>query len=91
MSDRLAFGAIEAARQQGLSIPGDLSVVGFDDVPEAAQMTPALTTIHQPHFEKGVQTGRLLLAQLQGEMSNTMLFLPTKIVIRSSTAQPGTS
>ena len=52
-SDQLAFGVIEAVKDMGLSVPGDVSVVGFDDVPEAADFDPPLTTVHQDHVEKG--------------------------------------
>ena len=88
LSDRLAFGVIEAATRMGLSVPEDLSIVGFDDVPEAARSTPPLTTLHQPHVEKGLQAGRKLVAQLREEKSDTQreLLLPTHLVVRGSTA-----
>ena len=91
LSDQLAFGVVEAAAQLGLSVPEDLSVVGFDDVPEAARSTPQLTTLHQPHVEKGLRAGRKLVAQLQGEdpdgQQEEELLLPTHLVVRDSTAQ----
>src|ERR671917_1207122 len=57
MSDQLAFGVLRAAPGLGLSLPVDLSVVGFDDVPEAQRTDPSLTTVHQPHVEKGLLAG----------------------------------
>ncbi len=61
LSDVLAFGALTAARQRGLRIPHDLTVTGFDDVPEAARA--GLTTVAQPHIEKGRIAGQLLFSQ----------------------------
>jgi DNA-binding LacI/PurR family transcriptional regulator len=67
LSDQLAFGVFEAAKKMGLSIPEDLSVVGFDDVSEASRTGPPLTTVYQPHVEKGLVAGRMLVAQLGDE------------------------
>jgi DNA-binding LacI/PurR family transcriptional regulator len=89
-SDQLALGAIEAARGLGLSVPRDLSVVGFDDVPEAARATPPLTTVHQPHVDKGLLAGRNLLAQLRDEEPSSLELLPTQLIVRGSTARPRT-
>jgi DNA-binding LacI/PurR family transcriptional regulator len=87
-SDQLAFGAIEAAMEMGLSMPGDLSVVGFDDVPEAARSVPPLTTVHQDHVQKGLLAGRLLVARLGGEEPAAPKTLQTRLVVRESTAPP---
>jgi DNA-binding LacI/PurR family transcriptional regulator len=89
-SDQLALGVLEAARRTGLSVPRDLSVVGFDDVPEAARAAPPLTTIHQPHVEKGQLAGRNLLAQLRNEETSGPTLLPARLVVRGSTARPRT-
>lgn len=91
MSDRLALGVLEAARQMGLQVPQELSVVGFDDIPEAARTTPRLTTVHQPLLEKGLWAGRLLLAQLKGESLEPPGVFPTHLVLRESTGplKPG--
>lgn len=89
-SDQLALGALEAARQRGLRVPEDVSVVGFDDIPAAAQATPGLTTVHQPHGEKGERAARLLIAQIRGEVVASPELFPTRIVIRGSSARPGT-
>ena len=87
LSDQMAFGVVEAATQMGLSVPQHRSVVGFDDVPEAARSTPPLTTLHQPHVEKGMQAGRKLVAQLREEdPGDRELLLPTRLVVRGSTA-----
>jgi DNA-binding LacI/PurR family transcriptional regulator len=71
-------------------VPGDLSIVGFDDVPAAARAEPELTTVHQPHLQKGrVAAGRLVTA-LQGSGSGepVTVILPTELVVRQSTAPP---
>jgi DNA-binding LacI/PurR family transcriptional regulator len=83
-TDQLAFGAIEAAREAGLAVPGDLSVVGFDDVPAAAWAQPALTTIRQPLLEKGELAGRLLI----GEAADREIILPVELVVRGSSGPP---
>jgi DNA-binding LacI/PurR family transcriptional regulator len=83
MSDELAIGAMQAADERGIGVPGELSVVGFDDTPAAGQARPALTTIWQPHREKGETAARLLLDGADPAADRTM---PTKLVVRASTA-----
>jgi DNA-binding LacI/PurR family transcriptional regulator len=90
LSDQLALGVFEAAKKMGLSVPRDLSVVGFDDVPEASRTEPPLTTVYQPHVEKGLVAGRMLVAQLHGEEPPSPEPLPTRLVVRGSTAGPKT-
>jgi len=87
-SDQLAFGVMEAANDMGLAVPGDVSVVGFDDVPEAARSDPPLTTVHQDHVEKGLLAGRMVVARLEGEEPEAPNMLPTHLVKRASTAPP---
>jgi DNA-binding LacI/PurR family transcriptional regulator len=81
-TDVQAFGAMRAARERGLSVPGDVSITGFDDVPEAASAD--LTTIRQPLVEKGREAGRLLLEQ----NTEREVVLPLELVARGSTAPP---
>jgi DNA-binding LacI/PurR family transcriptional regulator len=81
-TDVLAFGAMRAARDLGLAIPGDVSITGFDDVPEAETLD--LTTIRQPLVEKGREAGRLLIEH--GTEREVML--PLELVVRGSTAPP---
>jgi DNA-binding LacI/PurR family transcriptional regulator len=88
LSDQLALGVIEAARERGLSVPEDLSVAGFDDVPEAATSRPPLTTVHQDHTKKGELAGRLLVAQLREEETEDTDLLPARLVVRGSTGRP---
>jgi DNA-binding LacI/PurR family transcriptional regulator len=82
LSDQLALGVLDAAAERGIAVPRDLSVAGFDDIPRAAQATPALTTIRQPHDRKGSEAVRLLL---KGKPSGSVV-LPTELVVRASTA-----
>lgn len=88
MSDLIAAGVMEEAAAQGLSVPADLSVVGFDDVPEAARMEPPLTTVSQPHIEKGQKAGRALISLLGGEPAPQTASLATRLVVRGSTGSP---
>ena len=88
LSDQLALGVIEAAKERGLSVPEDLSVAGFDDVPEAATSRPPLTTVHQDHTKKGELAGRLLVAQLREEETEDTDLLPARLVVRGSTGRP---
>jgi DNA-binding LacI/PurR family transcriptional regulator len=90
-SDQAALGVLEAARTMGLSVPLDLSVVGFDDIPAASHTEPSLTTVYQPHVEKGLTAGRMLVAQLREEEPPDAKLLPTRLVVRGSTAGPRAS
>lgn len=89
MSDELARGAIRAATERGIAVPAQLSVVGFDDTPEAAHSAPPLTTIAQPLAEKGARAARLLLAPTIDP--GTRIELPTQLVVRASTAPAAAS
>jgi DNA-binding LacI/PurR family transcriptional regulator len=84
MSDELGAGAIDAALVRGIDVPGQLSVVGFDDTPTGLVTSPPLTTVHQPLAEKGAEAARLLLA---GAPPRTVRF-PTELVVRASTGPP---
>jgi DNA-binding LacI/PurR family transcriptional regulator len=91
MSDVLAIGALQAAAEIGLSVPGDLSVVGFDDSLAAKLSTPQLTTVSQPHEEKGRLAAESLLRAIErGGPSRTRrrTILPTELVVRETTARP---
>ena len=85
-SDVLALGVLDAAADAGLSVPGDLSVVGFDDVPAAA--AAGLTTVHQDHRAKGRAAAELLLALLRGEPVAPPALLEHRLVVRATTASP---
>jgi DNA-binding LacI/PurR family transcriptional regulator len=86
LSDPIALGAIRAAGERGLSVPRDLSVVGFDD---SAPPHEGLTTVHQPLREKGHAAAERLLIALRGERDSLPpALLPTRLVVRDSTAPP---
>jgi LacI family transcriptional regulator len=88
-NDMLAIGAMEAARENGLRIPGDLSIVGFDDTFEALIVTPGLTTVRQPLAEMGRMAVALLVRLLQRPRIEALhIELETKLVVRESTAPP---
>lgn len=84
-SDQLAIGALRAAKDAGLELPAELSVVGMDDIPAAAIVTPALTTIRQPLAEKGETAGRILLGQRTGKRR---IVFSVELVVRASTGPP---
>ncbi|NSC21354.1 LacI family transcriptional regulator [Streptomyces albus subsp. chlorinus] len=86
-SDMMALGAIRAARQRGLAVPGDVSVIGFDDSPLIAFTDPPLTTIRQPVTAMGQAAVRALLEEIGGTPAphSEFVFLP-ELVVRGSTA-----
>ncbi|MCU1404883.1 MAG: LacI family transcriptional regulator [Glaciihabitans sp.] len=88
-NDLSAIAVIQAASELGLEVPGDLSVIGFDDIPEASQMTPALSTIRQPMQQLGAAAATMLTALMNGEtLEQTHIRLPTRLVPRMTTAAP---
>ena len=88
-TDLLAQGAIQAAHQRDLPIPGALSVVGFDDLPDTA--STGLTTVHQPLADKGQIAAQLLLQALDGAATPaSRVELPTRLVVRGTTTSPPT-
>ncbi|AXG80311.1 LacI family DNA-binding transcriptional regulator [Streptomyces paludis] len=99
VADTLAIGASRAARAYGLTLPGQLSVVGYDDIPAAATEPLPLTTVHQPTVEKGETAARLLLdrthpapagpgAAATATDEPCRRELPTRLVVRASAARP---
>ncbi|MFB9321843.1 LacI family DNA-binding transcriptional regulator [Cryptosporangium minutisporangium] len=85
-SDELALGAVRTIRRAGLRVPEDISVIGIDDHP-LAELTD-LTTVAQPARDQGVRTAHLLLALLRGQPTGRHVVVPTRLVIRRSTAPP---
>jgi DNA-binding LacI/PurR family transcriptional regulator len=88
MSDIMALGILKAARDRGIEVPRQFSIVGYDDVPEAWCSIPPLTTVHQPSVRKGEQATELLVRLLAGEAVNEHITLPTKLVVRASVVAP---
>ena len=88
-NDRSAIGVIDVAKELGLRIPQDLSVVGFDNIPESMHGTPMLTTVDQSIQEMGALAAKLLISILQGETpENTLYKIPTRLIIRESCQTP---
>lgn len=85
-NDLAALGVLDAAAAAGVRVPAELSVVGFDNVPESVLSRPALTTVAQPLQEMGHRALTMLLAQLRGEQVDDHVVLPTELVLRDSTA-----
>ena len=86
MSDAMAIGAMHALRDLGLSVPGDVSVVGFDDIDLASHVDPPLTTVHQPIRQKGEEAVRLLLGVVgrEGRSKPEHRRLDTRLIVRGS-------
>lgn len=92
LSDVTAIGLMLAAVDAGLRLPDDLSIIGFDDIPAAAWVTPRLTTVHQPIREKG-RLAALRLVDAIGSTESRVPSretLPTRLTVRGSTARPRT-
>lgn len=90
-NDLMAFGAMEAVREQGLRIGHDISVMGFDDIPQAAHVNPPLTTVRQPLLEMGRAAARMLLQHIADPSHPlTRIELETELVIRESCRPPAT-
>ena len=88
-NDEMAIGVLHAARQHGLRVPDDVSVIGFDDIRFAQYGDPPLTTVRQPMRELGEATVRLLLNILRGNVKDAVsVTLPHALIIRGSTAAP---
>lgn len=88
-SDGMAMKVLEVAQEMGLDVPGDLSVVGFDNVPEAAFSSPALTTIDQSMHRLGFEAARLLRELVyDNAVGPRQILVPTQLIVRDSTAAP---
>jgi DNA-binding LacI/PurR family transcriptional regulator len=90
LSDELAIGTLEAARDAEIDVPAQLSVIGFDDSPAAALASPPLTTVRQPLRRKGELAGQCLLDLRAGRRPRRTRRLPTELVVRYSSAPPPT-
>jgi len=83
-NDQMALGVLAAMREAGRDVPGDVSVVGFDDIAEAAYFAPALTTIRQDLAALGTRSVEMLLAVLAGEAAQQVEIAPELVVRRSA-------
>lgn len=82
--DDSAFGALRLLQQHGYAVPGDIAIVGFDDVPFSQYITPALTTVHAPIEQAGYLATHQLIRLIRGEPAELEILLPTELVIRRS-------
>jgi len=87
-NDQMALGLMRALHELGRDVPGDISVVGFDDLEEAHSFWPPLTTIRQDFGEVGRQAIQKLLSKVDGERENSKIIVPTRLIVRESTAAP---
>ena len=86
-NDQMALGLLRAMHEAGRRVPGELSVVGFDDIPEAPYFLPPLTTVRQDFNEMGTRSLRLLLRTIEtGESPTAGTLVPPELVIRASTS-----
>ena len=82
----MAIGALQALREEGLRIPQDVALVGFDDIPQGSLISPALTVVSQPAYEMGVAAAESLISRLAGKYRGKPrdIVFDTSIIIRES-------
>ncbi len=89
-NDQMALGVLRAMHEAGVRVPGEVSVVGFDDIPEAAYFTPPLTTVRQDFGEVGRRSLRMLLQQIEGvPLERDTDVIEPDLVLRDSSGPPG--
>jgi len=88
-NDVMAMGVMDAVRNRNLRIPDDISIVGFDDIPQSAMINPSLTTVQQPLEQMGRVATQMLLGILKNPQKDVgRIELPTELIVRSSTSVP---
>ena len=88
-ADLIALGAVDAARKHGLAIPDEISILGFDDLPQAGQSFPGLTTVSQPLHDMGQVAVRMLTSLIDGSVPLTdRVEMPTSLIVRGTTGPP---
>lgn len=87
-NDQMALGLMHAVRDAGLDVPRDISIVGFDDIPEAAHFWPPLTTVRQDFAEIGRQCVELLLGPADGSSAPGAIEIAPQLIVRGSTGRP---
>lgn len=88
-NDLLALGCYDGLREHSMSCPGDVSIVGYNDIPFLDKLNPSLTSVRLPHYEIGVEAGKLLLERIgdPAARARTILLEP-ELIVRGSTAPP---
>ena len=84
----MAIGVLKIARELDISVPHDLSIVGFDDIKFSEYCEPTLTTVHQPRQLIGESAMKLMLDILKGKSVQSTITLPAQLIVRNSTAAP---
>ena len=84
--DKMAMGVLRQLRRRGVDVPGQVSVVGFYDLPQSAHLWPSLTTVHLPLYEVGATACERLVERVHGTVDRVAEVLPTHLVVRESTA-----
>ncbi|WP_432166944.1 LacI family DNA-binding transcriptional regulator [Streptomyces sp. bgisy031] len=88
-NDQMALGLLRALEERGRKVPEDVSVIGFDDIPDSGSFQPPLTTVHQDFAEVGRRCVESALRQVrQGEAEPGATLVPTRLVVRESTGRP---
>jgi DNA-binding LacI/PurR family transcriptional regulator len=88
-NDHMALGVLRALHDQGRRVPEDISIVGFDDVPESSSFLPPLTTVHQNFAEVGRLCVEGVLRQIRsGSSERGTVLVPTRLIVRASTSAP---
>ncbi|MCU1534724.1 MAG: transcriptional regulator, LacI family, partial [Glaciihabitans sp.] len=86
-NDQMALGLLHACREMGVDVPGDMSIVGFDDIPEAAHFFPPLTTVRQNFAEVGRRAISHILSELRGDEPTVHEQLTPELVVRESSGR----
>ncbi|MCH4165697.1 MAG: substrate-binding domain-containing protein, partial [Lentilactobacillus diolivorans] len=85
INDEIAIGLYRGIHEAGLTIPDDISIVGYDDIDLAEYITPKLTTVHQPAFEMGTTAAQLIIKRIENQSEPIQrVSLPVKLVERQS-------
>jgi len=84
-NDQMALGLLRLLHETGRAVPGEISLVGFDDIPEAAYFTPPLTTVRQDFAEVGRRCLHLLVSQIESGEAPASIMVPPELVVRNST------
>ena len=87
-NDQMALGLVHGLSERGLSVPGDISVVGFDDLPDARHFLPPLTTVRQDFAALGALALQIIIAAIEGEEVTEHDIIEPRLVVRGSTAAP---
>lgn len=86
VNDMVAIGALTALQERGIGVPDEVAIVGFDDIPLASIVRPALTTVTQPKYDLGRLAAEHLILRIEGGAREAeVVTLPTRLVVRGTT------